>query len=57
MYKIKISKDVARLLKKCPQYISQKFREKTTYMKRDVFDPRCDIVKLINTDNDWRLRV
>lgn len=56
-YTIKVSKSVQKFLKKAPPHIKSRFLEKAGYMKKDPFDPRCDIIKLINTESDWRLRV
>ncbi len=56
-YSIKLHKRVSKFLKKCPQHIKIRFVEKIELMKKNPFDSRCDIVKLENTDTDFRLRI
>jgi len=56
-YSIKLHNKVSKFLKKCPLHVRARFVEKVEIMKINPFDTRCDIVKLENTDNDFRLRI
>jgi mRNA interferase RelE/StbE len=56
-YKVVLHKHVIKTLEKAPLHLKRRFVEKIEIMKENPFDTRCDILKLQNTDNDYRLRI
>jgi len=56
-YEVILHKTVLKILKKSPYHLKVRFIEKVDIMKENPFDPRCDVLKLKNTENDYRLRI
>lgn len=57
MYTIELSKKVYKFLKKSPKYIRDAFIQKIEVIKVNPFDVSLDVVKLENTNSDYRLRI